>query len=230
MCSLKHSLDKLSIVDWGVISYQEAFDRQKSLVDQIISQQQPEHLIFCTHPAVLTLGRGTQPGDVFNWKGNIVEVNRGGRATYHGPNQIIAYPLLYIGKEDDVSKKIPAQDLHAYMRALELSVVDVLKNFGIEGETQPPKIQVGESIAKEATGVWIGDKKVAAIGIAAKSWVTSHGVALNLYKEEQAYAGFYPCGFRAEQVTSLEELTGEKQPYDVIRSLWSQALVSRLYK
>lgn len=227
---MNHSLEKLSIVDWGLISYQEAFDRQKLLVDQIISQQQPEHLIFCTHPEVLTLGRGTQPGDVFHWTGDVVEVNRGGRATYHGPNQIIAYPILYIGKDGQNSKKIPAQDLHAYMRALELSVVDVLKSYEIEAETQPQKIQVGESTAKEATGVWIGDKKIAAIGIAAKSWVTSHGVAFNLYKEEQAYKGFYPCGFRGEQVTSLEEITGQRPSYDDIRALWSQSLVSRLYK
>ena len=223
-------MKSLKITDWGLIPYQEAFARQQSLVDQIICGQQPEHLIFCRHPAVVTLGRGTQSGDVFDWHGDIVEVNRGGRATYHGPHQIVVYPLLYIGKDEKKLKKIPEQDLHVYMRALESSVVDVLSTFGIETQVQPQKIQVGETLPKEATGVWVGDQKIAAIGIAAKSWVTSHGVALNLFNESSAYKGFYPCGFRSEQVTSIEECSGVRPEYDQIKELWKAALLHHLFK
>lgn len=178
----------------------------------------------------MTLGRGTLPQDVFGWTGETVEVNRGGRATYHGPNQLIAYPHVYLGKPkpEYSAKRIPANDLHAYMRALEESVVDVLRELGVsDAETKPLKAQVGEA-EKEATGVWVGDKKIAAIGIAVKAWVASHGVALNLWHDPQAFRGIYPCGFRGDQVVSIEDIIGKKVSRERTRHLWFAALRNRL--
>ncbi|MCB9073297.1 MAG: lipoyl(octanoyl) transferase LipB [Bdellovibrionaceae bacterium] len=212
----------LPIVDWGFIPYKEAFDRQRELVDKILKGEEREQIIFCSHPPVVTLGRGTRDGDVFGWRGETVEVNRGGRATYHGPNQVIMYPLIYLGKPKVpfLPKKIPVNDLHAYMRVLELSVLDVLKHFGLEGRAQPPLRQVGENEDKEATGVWINEKKIAAIGIGVKGWVTSHGVALNIWQDPEAFQGIYPCGFRVDQVISMEDLLHRKVSREEIVNLW----------
>lgn len=221
----------IHIEDWGEIPYQDAFDLQKKRVDEILQGKAKEQIVFCSHPPVVTLGRGTLPQDIFGWQGETVEVNRGGRATYHGPNQVIVYPLVYLGKsrEEFSKKKIPPNDLHAYMRALEDSVIDVLKTFGIESAVaQPLKAQVGEEEQKEATGVWIGDKKIAALGIAVKSWVASHGVALNVWKDPDAFVGINPCGFRGDQVTTLEDILKRPVERPTIINSWAQALQMRL--
>lgn len=217
--------------DLGLIPYQDAFARQKLLVDQILRGEEPEQILFCSHPPVVTLGRGTLPQDVFGWTGETVEVNRGGRATYHGPNQLIIYPLIYLGKENPMfsKKKIPATDLHVYMRMLEDSVIDVLKKLGVNSAVaQPLKTQVGEDEQKEATGVWVGDRKIAAIGIAVKAWVTSHGVALNLWHDEKAFKGIYPCGFRGDQVTTVEDVLHTKVDRQQVIDLWFESLQKRL--
>lgn len=213
----------IEFVNWGLIPYTEAFTRQGHLIDKIISGDSPEKIVFCTHPPVVTLGRGTKPGDVFAWKGEKVDVNRGGRATYHGPSQVIMYPLIYIGDADDkyVPKKIKPKDLHQYMRVLEESVVNLLKDLGIESQGRTMQTQVGEDIPEEATGVWVQGKKVASIGIAVRKWVTMHGVALNLYYDPAAFTGMNPCGFRSNQMTDIETLLGDKVSFDKVQQLWS---------
>ena len=190
------------VEDWALIDYNEAFAKQKLYVDEIIAGTRPETLVFCTHPPIVTLGRGTREGDVFAWKGKTTEVNRGGRATYHGPNQIILYPLI----------KILSKDLHGYMRGIENSVIDTLAQYGIEGS--------GKSEG-DATGVWVGEQKVASIGIAVKQWVSSHGVALNLDKDEKAFTGIHPCGFSTKTMVSVEELLGKP----VLRENFQQDLL-----
>jgi lipoyl(octanoyl) transferase len=221
----------IQCIDWGLLPYQEAFDRQKQLVDKIIKNEEPEQIIFCSHPPVVTLGRGTQPGDVFGWSGETVEVNRGGRATYHGPNQVIAYPLVHVGKAQEhfADKKIPANDLHSYMRSLEKSVLDVLAQFDVHAQAQSTQRQVGDVEDKEATGVWIENKKIAAIGIGVKAWVTSHGVALNIWSDEQAFKGILPCGFRAEQVTNLEVVLGRKVERSSIIQKWYSSIKENIF-
>ena len=85
------------VEDWGEIPYQEAFEKQKQYVEELIAGTREETIVFCSHPPVVTLGRGTKPDDVFAWQGETVEVNRGGRATYHGPNQVVMYPIVDLG-------------------------------------------------------------------------------------------------------------------------------------
>ncbi len=221
---------QLEFVDWGLVEYREAFRRQEELVQLIIEKKTPEKIIFCTHPPIVTLGRGTKSGDVFAWTGDTLEVNRGGRATYHGPSQIIAYPLISLGGSDDsyANKKIPPRDLHQYMRALEQSVQLLLKDLGITSDGRSIQTQVGEEIPDEATGVWVGSQKIAAIGIAVKKWITSHGIALNVFEDAQAFQGFYPCGFQTSQVVSLQKLTGKHLKREEIQQKWQEHLLEVL--
>lgn len=221
---------QIEILDWGLVEYREAFRRQDDLVQQIIEKKTSEKIIFCSHPPIVTLGRGTKPGDVFAWQGDTLEVNRGGRATYHGPSQIIAYPLISLGGADEfyVDKKIAPRDLHQYMRALEQSVQLLLSELGIASQTHALQKQVGSSELEEATGVWVGDQKVAAIGIAVKKWITSHGVALNVDVDEAAFQGFYPCGFQVSQVTSLEKILQNKIDREFLKKRWGELLKTLL--
>jgi lipoate-protein ligase B len=185
--------------DLGEIRYQEALKRQEELVDQVASGAQPETVIFCSHPPVVTLGRATQPGDVFHWQGEVVQVSRGGRATYHGPNQLVIYPILDLRTE---RAGLPARDVHAYLRFLESLVVQALAKLDIQAEVRTHKNDDGTSL----TGVWVHDKKVASIGIAVRQWITYHGIAINLVPDKNAFSGINPCGFSQSTMTSLKEV------------------------
>lgn len=181
----------MKYVDWGLIGYEEALNKQLELVHLVSEGDEVEQVIYCTHPPVVTLGRGTKEGDLTDWKGDVVEVQRGGRATYHGPSQLVAYPIL------DLSKR--HRDLHQFLRNIESAVIDTLKNYGVESH-----------ISEGNTGVWIGKKKIASVGIAVKKWISYHGVAVNLDYDPTAHTGLKPCGFTTETMVSLEELTGGK--------------------
>lgn len=177
----------LRIDDWGLIDYKEALDRQLALVDAVQADPANETIVICRHPPVVTLGRSTKPEDVFGWKGQTYEIQRGGRATYHGPNQLVVYPIL------DLSSR--GRDLHGYLRALENLVIEVLREFGLEGRREDG-----------ATGVWVGERKLASIGVGIKKWVTYHGLALNVLNDPRAFQGINPCGFDAQTMISLQEL------------------------
>lgn len=197
---------KKPIEDWGLIEYQTALEKQLQYVTEVRQGYRTEVVIVCTHPPVVTVGRATAPGDIQNWSGELVEVQRGGRATYHGPNQLIFYPIL------DLDKR--GRDLHQYLRLLETIVIDFLSEYSIQG--------VRES---GATGVWVpslkkpqspvtpempsGLQKIASLGVAVKQWVTYHGVAINLDQDPQAFVGIKPCGFNTETMVSLEEVLGK---------------------
>lgn len=177
--------------DWGLIPYQDALNRQMELVHMVSEGDADEFIAFCSHPPVVTLGRATQEGDLTSWKGEVVEIQRGGRATYHGPSQVVAYPIL------DLSKR--GRDLHAFIRNIEKAVIEVLAEYGVQAH-----------ISEGNTGVWIGSKKIASIGIAVKKWVSYHGVAVNIDHDPNAFQGLKPCGFSTETMVSLEELIGKK--------------------
>src|SRR4051812_48230040 len=101
-------LGKVSFEDWGLVPYVEAMDLQLQYVDEVASGQRPETVIFCTHPPVVTKGRATQQGDVLGWAGEVISVSRGGRATYHGPDQMVVYPIMNLTAR--------GRDLHKYLR------------------------------------------------------------------------------------------------------------------
>lgn len=201
-----------TVEDWGLIPYVEAFAKQKIYVDEVLEGKRSETLIFCYHPPVVTLGRGTKDNDVFGWTGETVEVNRGGRATYHGPNQVVMYPIIDLGGQTEASlkKKTKPKDLHDYMRRLEEATIATVRDYEINAQGHSLQKQVGEDSEAEATGVWVENRKLASIGIAVKKWVTYHGVAINLFQDEEAFQGIHPCGFTTKTMTCLQDLTNKR--------------------
>lgn len=198
---------------WGKVHYEEATRRQQETVDAV-SDGAEERLIVCTHPPVVTLGRGTVPEDLAGWSGETYESTRGGRATYHGPNQIVIYPILDLKKS---RRNIPERDIHAYLRALESATVEALKSVCLL------------NCEARLTGVWIGDKKIASIGIAVRKWITYHGVAINVLNDESAFKGINPCGFSPDVMTSLEAELGRPVNYEKIREIFSRTFISALF-
>ena len=190
----------LEFLDWGLIDYEVALSQQLDLVESVAETQSKGFLIFCTHPAVVTLGRKTQVGDVYAWQGPIKEISRGGRATYHGPSQLVVYPIYNLE---------PKHDIGAYLRHFENAIVKTLETYDVKAIGKSLQKKSNES-ASEETGVWVGNKKVASLGIAVKKWVTYHGAAINLDFDKTAFQGMKPCGFESSVMTSLEELTGKK--------------------
>lgn len=180
----------IHVIDWGLIPYELAQSEQLKLVEAVQANPKDEFIIFCSHPSVVTLGRATEKSDIQGWDGPIFEVSRGGRATYHGPEQIVVYPILHL--------QTRKPDLHWYLRQLEESIIRSLKHYDL----------MAEGKKDDATGVWIGQQKIASIGIAAKKWVTYHGVAVNVNHDPTAFTGISPCGFTTSTMTSLEKLKG----------------------
>ncbi len=209
-----------AVEHWGEVSYREALARQEEYVDQVSRELRRETIIFCSHPPVVTLGRGTKPGDVFGWTGEIFEVSRGGRATYHGPSQSVIYPII------DLSSR--GRDLHKYMRLLEESMIEVLSSFGIQAIANALQTEAGSIQSAPATGVWINSKKIASIGIAVRRWISYHGLALNIDHDPHAFEGMKPCGFAPGSVISMEEVLGERPSRGAVESRLEIALMKRL--
>lgn len=196
------------ILDWGIISYEEAVTKQLELVEEVsASENHPGYIVYCTHPPVVTTGRQTQPADVFAWKGPIIEVSRGGRATYHGPSQLVIYPILNL--KNSRQNRGP-QEIRGYLRDFESAIITTLKDYGIESVGKTTQKLEGASAVTDETGVWVGSKKLASLGIAVKKWTTYHGAAINLDFDPEAFLGLNPCGFNSSTMISLEVLTNQK--------------------
>jgi lipoyl(octanoyl) transferase len=177
---------ELEVQRWARGPYAEAHRAQEELVERRIRGEIGDVLVLTEHDSVITVGRGTDPADVAGASIPVVEVERGGEATYHGPGQLVAYPILALPPQ--------RRDLHRYLRDLEEVVIGVLREVQVEGARRPG-----------LTGVWIGDKKVASIGVAVRRWVTWHGLALNLAADLEAFRQFRPCGLDPGSMTNLAE-------------------------
>lgn len=210
----------LAVEDWGLLSYKEALSRQEEYVDHVARELRRDTLVFCQHPPVVTLGRGTKPGDVFGWNGDTFEVSRGGRATYHGPTQIVVYPIL------DLNSR--GRDLHLHMRKLEAAILATLKSFGIDGVANSMQVEDGAIEAQPATGVWVGTKKIASIGIAVRKWISYHGLALNVESDPYAFGGMKPCGFAPGSVISMEDILGAPPHRETLRARLESELLKVL--
>ncbi|MFP5519952.1 MAG: lipoyl(octanoyl) transferase LipB [Bdellovibrionia bacterium] len=211
----------LEFLDWGLIDYEQALQQQLNLVEQVAEKNLPGFLIFCSHPAIITLGRATQPGDVFGWQGKVVEISRGGRATYHGPSQLVIYPILNLTQE---RKGRAPREIAGYLRVLENSIVETLKDYGISAEGKSLQKKPDSPSETDETGVWVGRQKVASLGIAVKKWVTYHGAALNVEYDPKAFTGMKPCGFTTETMVSMEQLLNQ----EIDREKLAKILKSRL--
>jgi lipoyl(octanoyl) transferase len=192
--------------DLGRIGYAEALAVQKELVEQRKQQHIPDQLLFVEHPHVITLGRN---GNLTNLLASedvlrraaieLHATDRGGDITYHGPGQIVAYPIFDLREWK--------RDVVAYVRTLEQVIVDSLAEFGIESGR-----------LSGCTGVWVQGKKVAAIGVHISRWVTSHGFALNQTTDLSYFHYIVPCGL-TKPVTSMRELGSSAAREEVIASL-----------
>lgn len=206
----------LKVEDWGLIDYEQALDLQLKRVSEIIQTREAGSLIFCSHPPIVTLGRKTQQDDVFAWTGAIKEISRGGRATYHGPSQLVVYPIINMELAGAQRK---AKDIDSLLRNIEEAIIATLKKYKVNAQ--------GKSGVDE-TGVWVNHKKIASLGIAVKKWISYHGAAINLSEDTLAFQGMKPCGLSTDVMTSLEKLTGEKISHSLFQSVLKEELIARL--
>ena len=185
----------LAVRHLPLTGYPEALELQAALVERRRLGEIPDTLLLLEHPHVITLGsagdRGhilLPPGELATRGVEVHEAGRGGDVTYHGPGQLVGYPILDL--------KPDRQDLHAYLRSLEQVLIGALRAFGVEGERD-----------ESATGVWARGAKVAAIGIRVSSgWITSHGFAVNANTDLTHFGAIVPCGLYGRPVTSLTRL------------------------
>ena len=187
----------LVVCQRGLVSYAEGLRLQDQLVQQRRAGEISDTLVLLEHPHVITLGSSSDRAHVLvdeqereRMGIELFEVGRGGDVTYHGPGQLIAYPVLDL--------KPDRKDLHVYLRDLERVLIKVARELGVKAERRPG-----------ATGVWTESGKLAAIGVRVSSgWITSHGVALNVNSQLRYFDAIVPCGLEGESVTSLEQELG----------------------
>ena len=188
----------LRVFPLGEVEYEEALELQRRLAQMRILGEVEDLLLLLEHPPVITLGRGGKTDHlladprVLRKRGiHFVEVERGGDITYHGPGQLVGYPIL------DLS--CHGRDTHSYLRKLEEVLIRTLKDFGIGAERQ-----IGR------TGVWVGKQKIASIGVHIRRWVTWHGFALNVDTDLSDFNLIVPCGIDGVEMISLSRLNGKR--------------------
>ncbi len=198
----------------GLIDYKEAWDFQEQLFNEVVEMKKSgssdilHHLIFCEHPHVYTLGKsGDEQNLLLNYiqlqakHAQFYKINRGGDITYHGPGQLVGYPILSLE-----NLKI---GLKEYIHRLEQAVIDSIAYYGIQGER-----------LEGATGVWLGvsskrnTRKICAIGVRSSHWVTMHGFALNVNTDLSYFGHINPCGYTDKAVTSIEKEMGKKVDFE----------------
>ncbi len=180
---------------WGELPYTQATEKQLALVEQRIANKIEDTWVFCAHPKLVTLGRGSSVSDLKGWSGEVHKSSRGGKATFHGPNQVIIYPIVQL-KQKDILK---------FLENLEEVTVNTLKKIGIDAQKSRQAFPGYSGNKLIPTGVWVGQKKIASIGIAVKKWTTYHGIAINIYEDSEAFTGINPCGFSSDVMTSIEK-------------------------
>jgi lipoyl(octanoyl) transferase len=184
----------------GTVGYTESLDLQEETRDRLLSGRGPESLLLLEHPHVYTLGRNARRRDIVadgHWlraRGvQIVDCDRGGQVTYHGPGQLVGYPIVDLDPD--------RRDLRRYVADLQEVLIRTLSDLGIEAD---------RGTSPEAIGVWVGPRKIASLGVHIRRWVTTHGFALNLATDLSFFGGIVPCGLSGVEMTSVERLTGER--------------------
>jgi lipoyl(octanoyl) transferase len=185
----------------GVVSYGESVEMQKSLVEERRAERVPDLLILLRHPPVITLGvRATSRSHILATDARLEQLGigvhdsgRGGDVTYHGPGQVVGYPIMDLRPD--------RCDVHRYVRDIEEVMIRVCLDYGLEAGR-----------IAGLTGVWVGPEKIGAIGIRISRWVTSHGFAFNVSTDLSCFELVVPCGIADRGVTSLAKLTGKEVP------------------
>lgn len=202
---------ELGVIGLGRMAYGEALELQRALAQQRIDRTAPRDLLLLVeHPPVVTLGRGSRPEhfstppEFLRAKGvELFEIERGGDVTFHGPGQLVGYPIFDLGEHQ--------KDLHWFLRQLEEALIVALRELGIAAERRAGY-----------TGVWTAGRKIASIGIHVKQWVTWHGFALNVSTDLSYFDLIVPCGIPNVAMTSIQRELAERAP----RDLWGRALDS----
>jgi lipoate-protein ligase B len=178
--------------DLGFIDYKEAWDLQKSVFNKRLSGEIPDTFFMLEHPHTYTLGKVAEKENLISNDDqlkelgiSVYEIDRGGDITYHGPGQIVGYPIINL--------KDWKEDTHEYLRGLEEIMIQTCAHYGISSERN-----------SKYTGVWIGNRKIAAIGIKVSRWITMHGFAFNVNTDLNYFGGIIPCGIKDKDVTSLQ--------------------------
>ena len=187
----------LEVQDLDLVPYAEALALQSDLVGRRRAGDIPDQLLLLQHPHVITLGTASSRAHIVADQSrlqelgiDLVDVGRGGDVTYHGPGQLVGYPILDL--------KPDRKDVHRYLRDLESVLVHTLGEMGIQGEPVP-----------DLTGVWVDGRKIAAIGVRiSRGWITSHGVALNVSNDLSFFETIVPCGIQDVSVTSVSQELG----------------------
>lgn len=199
----------------GVVPYAEALELQKHLVELRKANEIPDQLLLLEHPPVITLGVKTRndrshvvatPETLAAEGVEVFESGRGGDVTYHGPGQLIGYPILDLRPD--------RCDVHQYVRDLEETLIRVAREFGVTAER-----------LAGLTGVWVGNEKLAAIGVRIARWITSHGFALNVSTNLAHFNLIVPCGIADKGVTSLGRLERRSVRMDEVADVTAQAFV-----
>ena len=192
----------MNILDLGRMSYNSAWDIQKEYHKKVVSGKEPDTLIIVEHEPVYTLGKNANDNHLLQSASEEIQVfriERGGDITFHGPGQIVVYPIL------DLNRFV--KSVSWYMRTLEKIIIDTLSDFEIKAE-----------LKDGLTGVWVGDEKIGAQGVRISRWVTMHGLALNVNTDLRYFDGIIPCGIFNYGVTSMEKLMGRKQDINKVKN------------
>ena len=190
-----------SVVDWGRVEYALALGRMRELVAARRQGRIEDTLIFVEHPPVVTIGVEGDDGGAERSGLPVVRVERGGKSTFHGPGQLVAYPIVDLNSRQ--------RDVRRFVHELEGVIIDSLRAFGVRGEHVSAR-----------RGVWVdGKRKIASIGIAVDHWVTFHGFALNVDVDLAAFSSFHPCGFDGSVMTSLSQELGRTVGLDEVRPI-----------
>ncbi|MES2654637.1 MAG: lipoyl(octanoyl) transferase LipB [Bacteroidota bacterium] len=221
---------KTNFIDWGLIDYQQAWDQQEAILKQKVDYKLAERelpdnekttisneLIFCQHPHVYTLGKsGSLDNLLLDEQGlkkaeaTFYKINRGGDITYHGPGQLVAYPII------DLEQFFT--DIHKYLRFLEEAVIKTIAHYGIIGGRYDGY-----------TGVWIdADKptarKICAMGVRCSRWITMHGIALNVNTNLAYFKNIIPCGIDDKDVTSIAQELGHEVDFNELTTILKQEI------
>ena len=198
---------KLNYCNIDFIDYKEAWDLQKDVLEARCNNIIDDTFFLLEHYNTYTLGKVADKNNLISTEKflkdnqiSVYEIDRGGDITYHGPGQVVGYPIINLNDW--------LNDTHKYLRALELVIIKTCNNY---------RIKAGRN--KKYTGVWIGDRKIAAIGIKVKKWVTMHGFAFNVNTDLSLFNGIIPCGIEDKDVTSLKNELGKKIDIEEVKEI-----------
>ena len=183
-----------NVLNLGIINYKQGLELQRKMVNAVSSREIENVLILLEHPPVITLGRRSRKENIIAESSVIEKLNieiysieRGGDVTYHCPGQVVGYPIIDLNRA--------GRDLHSYLRNLEEVLIRLLNEYKIQGRR-----------IEGYTGVWVGDEKIGAIGVASRNWITFHGFSLNVNPNLENFSLIHPCGIREKGITSIKKL------------------------